>query len=53
MYFRFDPYTNRWISDIAPMNTARYHAGAAVLDGVIYVVGGAGYGNIFLSTAEK
>ena len=53
MYFRFDPYTNRWISDIASMNTARAHAGAAVLDGVIYVVGGRDGFNNPLNTAEK
>ena len=53
MYFRFDPYTNRWISDIAPMNTVRTFAGAAVLDGVIYVVGGSDDVDNYLSTAEK
>jgi len=51
--FRFDPYTNRWINDIAPMNTARAYARAAVLDGVIYVVGGKSGVDNYLSTAEK
>ena len=53
MYFRFDPDTNRWISDIASMNKARAYAGAAVLDDVIYVVGGLGDVNSYLSRAEK
>jgi hypothetical protein len=41
------------MSDIALMNTARAYAGAAVLDGVIYVVGGSGGVNNYFSTAEK
>jgi hypothetical protein len=41
------------MSDIAPMNTARRYAGAAVLDGVIYVVGGSSDVDNFLNTAEK
>ena len=45
------------MSDIASMNTARAYAGAAVLDGVIYVVGGMGGVMIHYSkgkcTAEK
>ena len=41
------------MSDIAPMNTARAYAGAAVLDGVIYVVGGLDGVDNYLSTAEK
>jgi len=41
------------MSDVPPMNTARAHAGAVVLDGVIYVVGGKSGFNNYLSTAEK
>jgi N-acetylneuraminic acid mutarotase len=35
----FDPATGRW-SSIARMPTAKYNAGVAVLDGLIYVAGG-------------
>ena len=41
------------MSDIAPMKTARAYAGAAVLDGVIYVVSGMDADIDYLSTAEK
>lgn len=35
----YDPISNAWTS-IAPMNTKRYGARAAVLDGQLYVIGG-------------
>ncbi|PIO63735.1 kelch repeat protein [Teladorsagia circumcincta] len=39
-YFRFDPATGAWSSDIAPMSHDRSGHAVAALDGSIYVVGG-------------
>ena len=36
---RYDPKTNRW-SPVASMQSKRKHLGVAVLDGMIYAVGG-------------
>ncbi|KAK6021396.1 kelch repeat protein, partial [Ostertagia ostertagi] len=37
---RFDPATEAWSSDVAPMSHARIGHGLATLDGFIYAVGG-------------
>ncbi|KAK6009822.1 hypothetical protein OSTOST_25220 [Ostertagia ostertagi] len=37
---RFDPATEAWSSDVAPMSHARFGHGVATLDGFIYAVGG-------------
>ena len=37
---RYDPKTNQWSSNIAPINTCRTSVGVAVLDNFIYAVGG-------------
>lgn len=41
---RFDPFTNVWMS-CTPMSVARSRAGANVIDGLIYAVGGANGSN--------
>ena len=46
---RFDQRVGNW-EYIAPMSNRRYGAGAAVLDGKIYVAGG--YNGNFLNTVE-
>lgn len=38
--FRYDPKTNQWSSDVAPTSTCRTSVGVAVLDGLLYAVGG-------------
>ncbi|KAK6011428.1 kelch repeat protein [Ostertagia ostertagi] len=40
---RFDPATEVWSSNIAPMSYGRYGHGVATLDGFIYAVGGQDY----------
>ncbi len=48
----YDPSTNTWSTDLAPMNTPRTGFGAAAgLDGRIYVFGGY-TGNAYVNTAE-
>jgi N-acetylneuraminic acid mutarotase len=36
----FDPVTGEWISDLADMPTARWEAECALIDSMIYVIGG-------------
>lgn len=48
---RYDPMFNVW-SDSAPMNVPRSRAGTAVLDNLIYAVGGAN-NNTFHSSVER
>lgn len=39
-FFRYDPQTNQWSSDVAPTSSCRTSVGVAVLDGFLYAVGG-------------
>jgi len=49
---RYDPVTNSWTTK-APMPTARHELASGVIDGKLYVVGGARHGNAdVLSTLE-
>ena len=48
---RYDPKTNRW-SPVASMHSKRKHLGVAVLDGMIYAVGGRDE-NTELSSVER
>ena len=47
---RFDPRVGTW-EHIAPMSNPKFAAGAAVLDGKIYVSGGSN-GSDYLNTVE-
>jgi hypothetical protein len=40
----YDPATNTWTSE-APMPTAREFLAAGVVNGVLYAVGGSGFGD--------
>ena len=39
-FFRYDPQTNQWSSDVAPTSSCRTSVGVAVLDTFMYAVGG-------------
>ena len=47
----FDPSTGQW-SAVAPMSTARWVHGVAVVDGKLYAVGGMDATNTRLSSVE-
>ena len=38
--YRYDPQTNQWSCDVAPTTSCRTSVGVAVLDGLLYAVGG-------------
>lgn len=40
IFYRYDPKTNQWSSDVAPTSTCRTSVGVAVLGGYLYAVGG-------------
>ena len=48
---RFDPAANSW-SPIASMGTARFAHAAAVIDGLLYAIGGNGDSG-YLSSGER
>jgi len=48
---RYDPKTNRWVS-VEPMKTRRKHLGTAVLDNMLYAIGGRDE-NTELNSVEK
>lgn len=47
----YDPFTNEW-NVVAKLNTPRHRLGVAVLDGMIYAVGGSD-GMIHLNSIER
>ena len=49
---RYDPVANAW-SPIAPMGTTRSSHAAAVIDGLVYVVGGSSATASYLTTGER
>lgn len=38
--FRYDPQTDQWSCDVAPTTSCRTSVGVAVLDNLLYAVGG-------------
>ncbi|MFQ6093013.1 MAG: kelch repeat-containing protein [bacterium] len=50
---RYDPRTDTWDTDVAPMNSSRYNAAAAAVNGKIYVIGGRGEHGEILDSVEE
>ncbi|GLJ47039.1 hypothetical protein SUGI_0993300 [Cryptomeria japonica] len=49
--YEYDSFLNRW-SKLAEMNVARYEFACAVLDGLVYAIGGRGFNGENLSSVE-